>query len=547
LDVGYAFAWSQGWFELLTLLVPGIMGGSSATGYWGPKSVTSGPHYLGAIAFILAVAGLIRSSRKEKWLLLGGGVVAMAFSLGSHFLLLNQIMFEFFPLFNKFRTPEMWLIVTVFCGGGLAVFGLEALYDDVTSGASLKQMLISTGAGFAILLLLWIAARTTVSYQREDEVSIIAQQVAPQYGVSPTDRQLRAQIQQVITRQYLPQRKEVAYGDTTRALVLGLFFIAVILLASTQKIPAFWMGPVVFVLAAFDMTSVGRRYMALESLSPADMSHEQYFKRLKTPAVDWIVKNGKTDEGWPWRVLPLDENPFNNAVPSFFYPTVGGYSGAKMSIYQDVLNERFYSDSGLNLPLLQMLNVRYITLREAQEVPGFKVVYVSENRSKNGPNVVLENDKTLPKAWFVDKVFAVSSAREALDQLGAFDPAEAAFVMGTEAPVSIGRKENATVKVTEYGPRAISLQTSNGVAGFLVLSEIYYPAGWKAYVDDVETPIYQTNYLLRGIEVPAGAHTIRFRFNPASHEKSTKISWAMNLSILLLLAVGIGLGFRKAA
>jgi hypothetical protein len=548
LDADYAFAWSQGWFELLTLLVPGIMGGASATGYWGPKSVTSGPHYLGAVAFVLAVTGYWLSQRKEKHVFLIGGLVAVGFSLGSHFLALNQLMFDFFPFFNKFRTPEMWLIVTVFCGGVLAVFGLEAIVDRINDGtATWKTTLIPVASGAAVLLVLWLGARTTMTFQREDEVSQIAEQVAAQNRMDPNDRQLRTQIRQYIQKELIPQREAVAKDDTSRSVFIALGVLLIIGLAVFEKIPAFWSAPLVLALTAFDMIPVARRYMALEQTISKDIDYDDYFNRMKTPAIDWIVTNGKSTEGWPYRVLPLDENPFNNAVPAYFYPTVGGYSGAKMSIYQDVLNERFYTGSGLNMPLLNMLNVKYITLQRPMDIPGFAVAFQTEPSKRGGAAVVLENTSVLPKAWFVDRVFSVNTAREALDQLGTFDPAEAAFVLGTEAPVSVGRKDsNATAQVVTYSPRKITVKTNNAVPGFLVLSEIFYPAGWKAFVDNQEVPVYQTNYVLRGVETPAGEHEVTFAFEPVSHTRSSTISWTVNLVIIALGAAGFFTGRKNS-
>src|SRR5699024_606625 len=127
LSMEYAFKWSQGFSELLTLIIPKLFGGASGMAYWGPKPFTSGPHYLGAITFVLALIGIIRYKKKIKWLFLGAGVLTMLFSLGFHFKLLNAVMFHYVPYFAKFRTPEMWLMVSVFCFSVLAVFGIRAL------------------------------------------------------------------------------------------------------------------------------------------------------------------------------------------------------------------------------------------------------------------------------------------------------------------------------------------------------------------------------------------------------------------------------------
>ncbi|HKL16254.1 MAG TPA: hypothetical protein VJ915_11495, partial [Balneolaceae bacterium] len=131
LSQNYAFAWSQGFGELLTLAIPGSYGGSSSDAYWGPKSVTSGPHYMGSLVFLFFIIGLLKSKHKLKWMFLGPGIATLLFSLGENFLLLNQLMFDYFPLFDKFRAPEMWLMTTVFCFGVVSVMGLDWTFEQI--------------------------------------------------------------------------------------------------------------------------------------------------------------------------------------------------------------------------------------------------------------------------------------------------------------------------------------------------------------------------------------------------------------------------------
>ena len=179
LSLEYAFSWSQGVGELLTLIIPGLYGGASGEAYWGPKSFTSGPHYFGAIAFLLALIGLFKYRKKLKYMFFGVGSLTMLFSLGYHFPLLNEFMFNYVPYFNKFRTPEMWLIVTVFCFSVLAVYGVEALFDIAKSKKkSVNDLLLPLGIAIGLGAIFTLGSNALLSFEKEGEAQQYAQQLA---------------------------------------------------------------------------------------------------------------------------------------------------------------------------------------------------------------------------------------------------------------------------------------------------------------------------------------------------------------------------------
>ncbi|MEX0928965.1 MAG: YfhO family protein, partial [Balneolales bacterium] len=235
----------------------------------------------------------------------------------------------------------------------------------------------------------------------------------------------------------------------------------------------------------------------------------------------------------------LSDNPFSNAIPAYFYPSVGGYTGVKMAIYQDLIDYAIYEGPrGINLPVLNMLNVKYLSAAQPYDIDGYEVVYQGDD------GYVLENQDVLPKAFFVDSLSYATSAREAMDALneGAFDPSSRAIVE-TDRRFETGVDAGAQVQLTHYDARRIAMDVSRSNDGFLVLGEIYYPEGWRAWLDDEEVDIIKTNYVLRGIPVPAGEHELYLEFTPRSHFTGSKISWIANILLIAIGFTGFGLYF----
>lgn len=533
LDLQYAFQWSQGFGELLTLIIPGIFGGASGEAYWGPKLFTSGPHYLGAITFVLALIGVFRYKKKIKYLFLGVGILTMLFSLGHHFQLLNEFMFNYMPYFNKFRTPEMWLIVSVFCFSVLSVYGIHALFELVREKKkSLKPLYLPLGIALGIGLLFVLANDSLLSYEKPGERKQLEQQVAQQNNVSRQNPQVQRRVSQFIDSNMKPQRKELAQSDSLRYFILVLLVGGLIFVFYRQKIGVgiFLVGLVI--LASYDMLSVGNRYINEQNLVSDDYNAEQILAQRERPVDIFLKENVAGDGPYPYRVFPLLDNAFNNAVPAAFYPSIGGYSGAKISYYQDLIDAVLLQQGSINMPVLDMLNVKYVTYNQPLPFPNMRQVYSQNNQ------VVMENTDVLPKAFFVDSVATVSSPQAAVDQLNSssFDASKWAIIESSNKPI-VQADSSAQVQVTTYEANKITLTSNRSTPGFMVLSEVYYPAGWEAAIDGKSTEIYKTNFVLRGIEVPAGKHEITFIFEPASVYWGKLFSW---IGHALLLCLGIG-------
>ena len=544
LDLQYAFRWSQGWGELGTLIIPDLYGGASSSGaYWGPKPVTSGPHYFGAIGFLLALFGIFRYRHKIRHLFWGVGVLTLLFSLGSNFMLFNRLMFNYVPYFDKFRTPEMWLIVTVFCFSVLAVFGIEALFDIFEKKRErLKSLYLPAGIALGLGALILLGTNSWMDYQKPGEVQQYANQVARQNNVSPDNPQVRQRVEQYLQNNIIPQRQSKAQSDAGRYLLFVVLGTALIALFVTRKLSTGYALLALVLLAAIDLLSVDSRYISEESMSDQSLDTEQMIQQRERDTDRYIRNNIKTSGVWPHRVFPLNRNPFNNAVPAYFYPSVGGYTGAKLSYYQELIENFLSPQQGPDQRVLDMLNVKYITSNYAPGLPNAQAVYNGQQ------GAVYRNNSVLPKAFFVDSVITSQSASSTLDMMkgSQFNPAENAIVRSNKSITSTA-DTTSRAEVESYGPRRIDLNVSRSEPGFMVLSEVYYPEGWRAYIDGEETPIHKTNYVLRGIEVPEGEHEISFRFNPISHVWGVRLSYLGHILVWLTAVVAFIRYYRPSS
>ncbi|TVQ00806.1 MAG: hypothetical protein EA359_15145 [Balneolaceae bacterium] len=534
----YAFAWSQGWGELLTLLIPGAYGGSEL--YWGPKSFTSGPHYAGALAFLFFVIGAIKSNHTLKWAFLGPGIATLFFSLGEHFGALNNLMFDYFPLFDKFRVPEMWLMTTVFCFGVVAVFGFDWLTEQFKTGRNFKNWNKPVIIAAAIALFTIFAGFQLLSFEKPGERQNIAQQIAMQNNVPADDPRVSQTVSRIMQTQLIPEREELARGDTVRFAILFIIGTGIIFAIGAQKIPLSAGAIVLCLILAYDLISVDSRYLSERSLVDQNLTRENVIEQNERQIDRFLRQNILHQEGWPYRVIPFLDNPFNNAIPSYFYPTAGGYSGAKLGYYQDLIDEAFVSpERGLNVGVISMLNVKYITVVQPLGMPGLETVY-------EGPEgFVLENTQVMPKAFFVDSLEVLPNQREVLREISSgFVPSAVAYIADDVSP-DVRTDTTATVLVTEYNANRISIEISRREPGFLVLGEIWYPPGWKATLNGREIPVIRTNYVLRGFEIPPGNHTLEMVLEPVWYKTGNSLALTGTFFLLGIGFIGLFFHFRQ--
>ncbi len=533
LDTNYAFAWSQGKTETLTLAVPNLFGGASPD-YWGPKSGTSGPHYLGALALFFMLIALFRVRQKVMYIFLGVGLLAILFSWGGNFALLNKLAFNYIPFFDKFRAPETWLVVTSFCFSIVAVFGLESLIDWVGENKlSIKKLYPIAGLVVGVFVLLFVTIKS-FDFTRLGEVENIAAQIAQQNQLPANNPQVLDRARSIVQNQFVPTRMEKANADLFRLAVFLFIGFGFTYAYISKKISASILSIGVILITAVDMISVGQRYMDETKFVANNANAMRLIESQRRPLDTFIQENILADNGaYPYRVFPLLDNPYSNAIPSYFYPSLGGYSGAKLALAQDVIMKSgepmFGGPFGINLDLLAVLNTKYITYNPGLQIPGVIPVYSGNN------GVVYEIENVLPKAFFVEQTISVDDPNEAYAYLspGRLDFSRTAIVEGFSPEII--PDSTASVEIISYTGAEMTLQISRKTPGFLVLSEIYYPDGWVALLNGEEIPIYKTNYLLRGFQIPAGDHTLELDFQPSAFYTGVKLSW-MSLIFQLSLA-----------
>jgi hypothetical protein len=529
LDMEYAFRWSQGFGELFTLFLPNAFGGSAA--YWGPKSGTSGPHYFGAITMVFLLLGLWKSDFKLKWVFFGAGAITVLFSLGENFMALNTFMFNYFPLFNKFRAPETWLVVAGFCFPVVAVAGIEYVAKK-TAEIKKSDWLPAMIPVVIIAVVSALGSGNILSFEKPGQADQFIEQLASSSQLSPSDSRVQQQVREFIENNLKPERKALAEKDGLRFLIIVTLAVAILIGLAFRKIGA---GPAVLILvliAGYDAITVGQRYSNDNSMVPKNFDAQRTIEQTRRPIDTWLANNVTSNEPWLYRVFPLSENPFNNAIPSYFYPSLGGYSGARMAIYDDIMSRSiFVGDFGLNIGLMNMLNTKYLTYGPGLALPGFEPVHESDGV------VVYENTSVLPKAWFVDRAEVVLTKENALARINqfTFDPSREAVVEYERLLPELVSDSTANAVVTTYSARQIDVQVSrtNG-SGLLVLGELYYPQGWVATIDGEPVEILKTNFAIRGVMVPEGSHTVSFSFVPKSHTTGTTIAWVGHLFWLLM-------------
>lgn len=532
LNLEYAFAWSQGWFELITTVFPSSSGGASNLGtYWGPKNGTSGPHYFGLLAWLFIIPALMLSKAKVRWVFLSTAALTMLFSLGYHFELLNAFAFKFIPLFNKFRTPEMWLIVSGFCLSSLAVVGLNELINILeTTKKSLLTAFKPLLYGIGFVLLLAVVTKA-VEPTKNGEIAQIASIVAQQNNAQPSNPQV-IQYARNYVKQAVEKRRALINDDLTRAFILIIITVAALYLGYKKTIPLPLALMLIVLLASYDMLSTGKKYIP-ENVFKSNGDVVETLKNKKRPIDTYIQQNNSARGNWSYRTYRLEQSAFTSADQAFFYPIIGGYNGAKLSIYQDLIERALTKGQfGFHPGILNMLNVKYLTAPLGNlPLNGFETVFEAENLQ------VIENKNVLPKAWFADSLVAVTSPKAAMNVISKvdFDPAKTTVVESQSLANKVFAKDSlATLEVTNYDNHAIDIKVNATSEQFVVLSEIYYPAGWKATLDGQPVDILKSNYVLRGINVPAGEHTISMRLEPTSFVWGTRISWLGNALILLI-------------
>ncbi len=545
LSIDYAFTYgSYGQAESFTYLIPGIYGGPQELGpgsqvskfaadkgipedqllplashytYWGEQPANSGPVYLGAIVCFLFLFGMLYLKTWHKWWILSVCVLAILMSWGKNFEFFNTFLFHYLPLYNKFRAPSIILVIPQLLFPLVGVMALQQfLFDETDKTEALKKLKTSiyvTAGFFAVAIGLYFSFTYTSSGDQG-----LKDYFAQLFGGKQEEAKL-------LFNALKEDRKSIFGSDLIRSILLVTAAAAALWLVAKNKVKAMHALIAIILLASFDVLSVGKRYLNDNNYQDAETFNETEFKAT---AIDLEIMKDSTHP----RVFNMaQQDPFTDAKTSYYHRSVGGYHPAKLSIYDDMLTHQLRKQP-LNIQVLNMLNTKYILVPNQQ----------------NGQAMLQINPGALGQAWFVKHINYVKDAGAAMKALDTVNPKDTAIVEDrfkkdiTFEPVG---DSTSTIKLIKNDNDVVTYQSINRSNQFAVFSEVYYDRGWKAYIDDKEATIVQTNYVLRGLAIPAGNHQIRFEFKPAAYYNSNKASIGASAIIWLLIIAAVVSSIRK--
>ena len=572
LDLEYATAWSYGIEEMPNLLIPNFNGGSSSgpldtdseTGallkragqpnlrqtlkhmplYWGPQPFTAGPMYMGAITIFLFILGLCLVKGREKWWMVVATVIAVFLAWGNHFMWFTKLWFEYAPFYNKFRTVSMALIVLQVTLPLLGFYVLnnimkrEYQWEDLLKKGAIAYALT---AGFCLLCILLPGIAGTFTG------SVDAGQPDILVDALITDRQ------------------SLMKKDAFHAFLFITFVAALIFWAYKDKNSESkwggrmtWMAVGVTVLMVIDLFGIGKRYLNSEHFITPKNFQAQYDPR----PVDEILFE---DEDPNYRVLDISINTFNSSATSYHHKTIGGYSPVKLQRYQDLIDRYISSE----IKKVYEVVGNAATIQDVTEnLPYLKVISML-----NGKYIILggeyppvENLHAMGHAWFVENFIPAATPDEEIAFIDGVNLSETA-VIGNDfesAQKSFPVETSpATIALNHYAPNELRYSFNTSAERAAIFSEIYYPKGWKAWIEPKGTygevrnghykptaearqlELFRADWILRGAIIPEGEGEIIMRFEPDSYQVGENISRATSITLIILLLLSIATCFLK--
>jgi hypothetical protein len=569
LDKDYAFMWSYGKAETMTLLVPNAFGGSSAEGlgeeskaigvlqenaqtlpqgfaqqiaqsspmYWGELLSTQGTVYLGAIICLLFLFGAFFSKSEHRWWLLAITIFGIVLSWGKNFEAVNYFLFDHLPFYKKFRAPSMALVIPQLSAALLAVIFLNEFIlktEKEKLWQLFKKCLYVTGGTVVVLGLFYFFSDFSNTATGE-----LRKTVNDALQGKGTD----------FSRSYFSalksDRQAFYLNDMWRSVAFIALLIGTLFLYAKNWIKPAVVYTVLILFCVIDLFGVSKRYLKDENFVDAS---ELEYSYNDTPADLQL----KTDTGY-YRVLNLAfqggngyvfdiGNSFNDAIASYKHNTIGGYSPAKLGLYQDLIERQIRKNIQAwatnqsardSFPVLNMLNMKYV---------------IVPNQSDQKQNQAISNPFALGSCWLVKEVKFVKNADAEMEALNSFDPAAVAFIdqrFKSAIPFSPVYDSTAAIRLIENKNDEIKYEFNATGNQFAVFSEIYYPHGWEAYIDGKKTPYVKANYALRGLAIPAGKHVVEFIFDPSSVRLGEQVARYSNIFAVLFVLFCIFMAWKS--
>jgi hypothetical protein len=541
LNKEYAFEFSNGILEPLTLMIPNILGGSSSnflvqdqkskvyaalvnsndpqasqqlmqytSAYWGPQRLAI-PYYAGAVIIFLFALGIAFADKKYVWWLASVSAFGIILSWGSNFSSFNYFLFDYLPGYNKFRSVTFALVIPLTCMPLLGFIGLEKLMREGVGKEARKKILIALAStGGLCLLFLMFAGLMAFSKDTESHL--------PVWFLSALE----------------DDRKSLLRSDAFRSLSFIVVLFVVIYFEVWKKLSATVFYAFLAIIILIDVAAVDKRFFTNEN----NYVRKREAVFYKATAADLEVLK---DQSY-YRVYDIQDYPqlMSDARSSYFHHSVGGYHGAKLRRYEDLYDTCMFNETAklvrdaqagrldfTQYGILNMLNVKYIIFGPEQN----NIIF---NPSPNG------------SAWFVNDVQKVKTANDELAGVCSINTRTTAVINESEFTIpAFTADSTATITLLDQNPKTLKYQSESSAPGVAVFSEIYYPEGWKASIDGAPAGILRADFILRALAIPAGKHTIEFKFEPAAYYVGNKITMISSWIVLLTLIGSIGFTFYK--
>ena len=550
LDLGYATAWSYGWEELPNLMIPNFNGGASAQAvdpdksetirllkrsgqrntreiaralplYWGPQPFTAGPMYMGAISVFLFLLGLLCYRGKEKWWLLVSVILAVLMAVGNHFMAFTKLCFNVLPLYNKFRTVSMALVLLQVALPLLGFLTLGQLLSAPDRRPYRKGLVWAFALTGGVCLLFCLFPGLAGDFTAASD----------------------AGQQDILVDAFRADRRMLLRQDALGSFLWISGAFALLWWATTPRAAegrSVWIAAALGLLVTVNLFSTGKRYLnAGHFTTPKDFD-----KPFAERPVDQLIK---ADPDPSYRVLDLTVNVFNSSVPSYHHKSVGGYSPAKLQRYQDLIDK--YLSGEINAIYRSLQGVQTVSEAEAA-LPATPLLDALNTRYLvlDGNAAPVRNASALGTAWLVDETVKAATADEELSLLGSVDLRHQAVIgpdfadaLPSASPAAEGAED--AIRLVSYAPNCLRYHYRAASPRLAVFSEIYYPKGWKAWVEtpqgQEELPLLRSDWTLRAAALPEGEGDIVMRFDPESSRTGAAISRASSLLLLLLVLLSL--------
>ncbi|MBL7700259.1 MAG: YfhO family protein [Chitinophagaceae bacterium] len=555
LDKSYAFEYSYGITEVLTMAVPRMYGGSggempensktaktfeeqlglgedqaeqyarSMPAYWGPQTNTGGTVYFGAVICLLFVFACVYYKGWHSQWIIAATVMGILLAWGKHFNTLNYFLFDYLPFYNKFRAPSMAMVIPQLTIPLMAVLGLnqviESPLEKIAFWKKFKQASIISGIFAVMLLGLYFMFDYKGEHDntlRDNLVSGLTQQLSTTGQPTPEVQQRASEFGRSVISALRDDRKGLFGADLLRSLIYMAITLILLYLFGKGKVNKAILASSLVTLAFIDLIGVDLRYLNSDKY----VDREEFEQAFIPTKEDLEIKK---DTGYYRVYNASDGGPFSQtpvtARTSYLHNNIAGYHPAKLALYNDLLSQIGRG----NMAVLSMLNTKYIILAD----PATRQPFLKTNPDALGP------------AWFVSALKYVNNADEEMKALETFSPKDTAIADKREQSkltYTPQKDSTARIELLEHRNDVMRYKSYSKNNGIAVFSEIYYPYGWTATIDGKETPIARVNYVLRALSIPAGEHTIEFRFEPSSFVWGDRISLIVGIVSILLVLYG---------